>query len=741
MLKRLWKRPRASLRSICVPSQCVNATFRSDDGSRCQPTGSKTWVKDDDRRLFSGLTRLRQEILPVKSHDEDALGSTTTGLENLLDQVKCLPAVCPGCGAHSQTVEPASPGYYDLSKLKTTKRVTQQQKEEDSVFRAALERVSINNSNHQSSYQAPSSPPSSPEPPICTRCHTLQHHSRGTPILHPSTNSLQTIIEASPHNRNHIYHILDAADFPLSLIPNLQHALDLPPLRTRNRRSKSLRYSHGHRVAEVSFIITRGDLLAPLKEQVDGLLPYMQEVLRGALGRNGRRVRLGNVRLVSAKRGWWTRLLKEEIWGRGGAGWMVGKANVGKSALVEVVFPKGRSKGGMDEKVLENRKDEQSIEQLESSDKIVSENWKESSDAQTLVEGGIGESLSDSAKAEPAFTIPSSEQANGAAITETKLSAFEKLCPLDEDKTHDEPYPDDTDVSLLPPPQPETPYPRMPVVSALPGTTASPIRLPFGNGKGELIDLPGIHRSDLATHVLALHHKHLVMTDRVVPEQQIIRPGQSLLLGGLIRITPVNLPCDARLMAYPFLPSAFAPHVTGTHKAVAIQTGMHSSLSRGREGEKYAGTVSSIATEAAKANMRSAGRFRLQWDVTKRRAGPLTHPAAGKQKAENLPFVVYSADLLVEGAGWVELVCQVRRRWDSFLPTADDDSVEDAFGVEGERVPEVEVFSPLGQFVGVRRPMNAWLLGGPKKTPKRERRRRPRATIGMQRRREANKRE
>ncbi|KXL48191.1 MAG: hypothetical protein FE78DRAFT_142487, partial [Acidomyces sp. 'richmondensis'] len=417
---------------------------------------------------------------------------------------------------------------------------------------------------------------------------------------------------------------------------------------------KSLRYSHGHRVAEVSFIITRGDLLAPLKEQVDGLLPYMQEVLRGALGRNGRRVRLGNVRLVSAKRGWWTRLLKEEIWGRGGAGWMVGKANVGKSALVEVVFPKGRSKG---------------------------------------------------------------------------------------DKTHDEPYPDDTDVSLLPPPQPETPYPRMPVVSALPGTTASPIRLPFGNGKGELIDLPGIHRSDLATHVLALHHKHLVMTDRVVPEQQIIRPGQSLLLGGLIRITPVNLPCDARLMAYPFLPSAFAPHVTGTHKAVAIQTGMHSSLSRGREGEKYAGTVSSIATEAAKANMRSAGRFRLQWDVTKRRAGPLTHPAAGKQKAENLPFVVYSADLLVEGAGWVELVCQVRRRWDSFLPTADDDSVEDAFGVEGERVPEVEVFSPLGQFVGVRRPMNAWLLGGPKKTPKRERRRRPRATIGMQRRREANKRE
>lgn len=463
----------------------------------------------------------------------------------------------------------------------------------------------------------------------------------------------------------------------------------------------------------------------------------MQEVLREALGRSGRRVRLGNVRLVSAKRGWWTKAVKEEIWGRGGAGWMVGKANVGKSALVEVVFPKGRSKGVVDGKALEEWAEGK--EQMEAGVEVEGQIWKKSVDAQTTVDGHFVDSPGDLVEKERVLTALPIREVDGTADATTTLPLSDDSRPLDEDDADDESFPTDATFSLLPPQQPETPYPRMPLVSALPGTTASPIRLPFGNGKGELIDLPGIHRSDLATHVLAPHHKHLVMTDRVMPEQHVLRSGQSLLLGGLIRITPLNLPTGARLMAYPFLPSAFTPHVTGTHKAIAMQTGVHSSLSRGREGEAYGGTVSSIATEAAKADMRSAGHFHLQWDVTKRRAGPLTHPAAGKQKVDNLPFVVYSADVLVEGAGWVELVCQVRRRLDSFLPGKSDDVGEDAFGVVGEILPEVEIFSPEGKFVGVRRPMNAWLLGGPKKTPKRERRNRPRATIGMQRRREANK--
>ena len=66
-------------------------------------------------------------------------------------------------------------------------------------------------------------------------------------------------------------------------------------------------------------------------------------------------------------------------------------------------------------------------------------------------------------------------------------------------------------------------------------------------------------------------------------------------------------------------------------------------------------------------------------------------------KVDQLPFKVVATDILIEGRGWVELVCQVHgRRFD-----------------EGD-LPEVEVFSPEGEFIGSRRCMSAWLLGGPK---------------------------
>jgi len=51
-------------------------------------------------------------------------------------------------------------------------------------------------------------------------------------------------------------------------------------------------------------------------------------------------------------------------------------------------------------------------------------------------------------------------------------------------------------------------------------------------------------------------------------------------------------------------------------------------------------------------------------------------------------------------------------------------------------LPEVEVYSPEGKFVGVRRPMNAWLLGGPKKAPVHKRRERPRMSVSMVKRRQ-----
>src|SRR5438046_1433267 len=57
--------------------------------------------------------------------------------------------------------------------------------------------------------------------------------------------------------------------------------------------------------------------------------------------------------------------------------------------------------------------------------------------------------------------------------------------------------------------------------------------------------------------------------------------------------------------------------------------------------------------------MASASTFRLATDVTKDRAGALLRAGV---KMEMLPFRVFATDILIEGVGWVELVCQVRKR-------------------------------------------------------------------------------
>jgi hypothetical protein len=315
-------------------------------------------------------------------------------------------------------------------------------------------------------------------------------------------------------------------------------------------------------------------------------------------------------------------------------------------------------------------------------------------------------------------------------VNEKSSQAVESSTPAEEEDDQEVFIDEDEDASLLPPLQPETPYPQMPLVSSLPGTTASPIRVPFGKGKGELIDLPGVERSLLETHVRAEHKSTLIMRHRVVPAQQSINPGQSLLIGGMIRITPTT--DENQFLAYSFTP--LKSHATSTVKAVAIQTGFE------EDGSPYAGTVDTISTESAKQNMKSAGRFTLKWDVTKQRAGPLTDPVAGKQRASNLPFIVYGADVLIEGVGWVELTCQVRRfrGGGQFTIGSERDALSDA--ESKATLPEVEIFSPQGKFIGIRKPMNAWTIGGPKKKPQHTLRARPRMTISMKRRQEGGRR-
>lgn len=434
----------------------------------------------------------------------------------------------------------------------------------------------------------------------------------------------------------------------------------------------------------MSFIITRSDLLAPKKEMVDKMMPYMMEVLRDALGRSGERLRLGNLRMVSSHRGWWTKGIKEAIWKRGGGGWLVGKVNVGKSQLFENIFPKGR--GGQDVNVEKLRKEAaenayQAIDLDEYQSKLVA-----------AAEAGI-------------------EEENSATIDGT---------------------------SLLSPAPKEVPFPAMPVISPLPGTTASPIRLPFGDGRGELIDLPGLRRQTLEEYVKPENRLDLIMKHRVVPKRVTLKPGKSLLLDGLVRIKPVTP--DLMFLAHSFL--TLQPHITADGKTVEYEAG--------ERAHPLQSTMIADEQKIADAGgLKSAGKIQLKWDVTKANAGPLTRKNAVGLKPEILPFIIYAADVLIEGCGWVEITAQIRKRswfqpenteakheqesreaepelsFDEFseIPNSHDEGVEwkpasspsPSSSTNTPRYPEVEVFTPGGKSIGVRKPLNAWLTGGPKK--------------------------
>ena len=281
-----------------------------------------------------------------------------------------------------------------------------------------------------------------------------------------------------------------------------------------------------------------------------------------------------------------------------------------------------------------------------------------------------------------------------------------------------------SETSLLPPAQPETPFPVLPLVSNLPGTTASPIRLPFGSNKGELIDLPGLERGNLDQYVQQDHKLDLVMTSRPTVSQHNIKPGQSLLLGGgVVRITPLLDENDRStvMSAFPYVP--IEAHVTSTEKATGIQ-----------QQDRESG-VASILAEGVGGSMKSAGFYELDKDVTKAHAGPVY--AGGCRSLTKLPFQVFSTDIVIEGVGWVELVCQTRRRRKtvSQLPMLSAAASEDAQrrqvqvsmlpddtgfqpftpALGDEQLPPrpfplVEIFTPEGKHITKRIPIGAWVL-------------------------------
>ncbi|KAH0494316.1 hypothetical protein TgHK011_000940 [Trichoderma gracile] len=656
--------------------------------------------------------RRRNHTEAVSSHNESNSAPVLPQPSQTQKPVRRLPLTCSGCGAFTQTEDPDQLGYVDVSKRRirewlhpVERRTSPAEGEEDKIVNAALE--SLDQSRLKELGLDPAAliegnePESVPinmithqKPPVCDRCHDLLHHStKGDTakltMFHPTVESLRETIEESPHKYNHIYHVIDAADFPMSLIPRLNVLLGDIPLRTRNRRSRAGKFQND-RKTEMSFIITRGDLLGPTKEIVDSMMPYLKDVLRDALGRLGQRVRLGNVRCVSARRDWWTKAVKEDVWNRGGAGWMVGKVNVGKSQLFEAIYPKGR----------------------------------------------MGEKPQRASVATYPRGSPTASTASDDALAEDENLATVNLG------------------NLLPPPRPAENYPDMPIVSSLPGTTASPIRIPFGNGKGELIDLPGLARSDLELYVKEEHRQSLIMKKRIVPEQISVKPGSSLLLGGgLIRITP-RTP-DMIFLMYNFTP--LHEHLTSTEKAIAFQNQTHQSVG-----------LENITLPGVGDKMKHAGTFKLDHDVTKKRAGPLTRKNAIGLSVDQLPFRVLAVDILIEGVGYVEIVAQVRKRTLERIlesqnapkeverdttpkeePKATSDPFSSMYSMRRDTAandratteakvqlqpqesadwPAVDVYSPEGKFVGSRKPINGWLNNKPRELAE-HKRSRPRRSM------------
>ena len=593
-----------------------------------------------------------------------------------------LPQSCPGCGALSQDGHPDQAGYYSINRkavkhhlrgIENAKATLSSDTRSDLPPKSTKIEPSLGGVRGAESPETSGAEDdsanlsalmafSAQSPPLCDRCHNLIFQSHGLPIAHPTIGSIAETIALSPYRKNHVYHVIDAADFPMSVIPRIFRHLSLVRLRSKNRRAKNPRFKSRQDDATVSFIITRSDLLAPQKEQVDRMMPYFIDVLRDTLGRLGESARLGNVHLVSAKRGWWTVQVKEELRKRGGANWMVGKVNVGKSNLLEVLLPKGMS-------------------------------GHSASTMGDFVEDGRDEEIQEMVR------------------------------------TTNSP-------SLLPPSQPFSPTPTLPLVSSLPGTTASPIRLPFltsenisQSRRGELIDLPGLERCALSTHVSSDHQKSLVMHSRPTPSQHVIKNGQSLLLGGgLVRITPLGeenafdalgaIPSGnpgSNIIAHPFLPSAVGVHITGTDKAEKAQLQ-----------ERPIDNVETMLTSEGAGSVRSAGIFELDTDLTKRNVGSMLRAGV---KLEDLYFKTFATDILIEGVGWVELVASVRRKKPQETDASDltEDASEGSLSPEWS-TPKVEVFSPDGKFVAQRRSLGVWSMLEAD-VPKRIRDRRKRARI------------
>ncbi|EPS36536.1 hypothetical protein H072_9930 [Dactylellina haptotyla CBS 200.50] len=423
---------------------------------------------------------------------------------------------------------------------------------------------------------------------LCKRCQNLLNYQRKISDTPDATFAQAAqIIAASPFHRVHVYHLVDAADFPMSILPNARRAI------LRNLKE----FPEGRRKdLTMSYVITRADLLMPTEQKLASLMTYMRRVLTSHLGE--KEVELKDLRVVSAKRTWTTERLKDEIRARKGGVVLLGKTNVGKSRLYEAVFPKRNAKDFQARKGDFGKRD-----------------LREAAD-----DGEEG------------------YMQNGQRVK----------------------------------------YPDMPLASKVPGTTVGPIVIDFAAGRGQLVDLPGFNRGGLLEYVAPKHVPSTVLVNKIKPTTRyVVPPGKSFLLGGLVRVKPVQgesgRPITLEIAVFANLPG----HTARDDKTEAY-------MNR-QEVDKERDFI--WAKPGIGETFKSAGVFTLTDDITKKRSGPMVEKMGEEKFKKYAPFKIYATDIVVEGMGWLEVSAQVGK---------------------DDKCPAVEVWSPNGESILQRETMKAY---------------------------------
>lgn len=269
------------------------------------------------------------------------------------EDLSWIPDYCPGCGAPSQRQDPNLPGHY--SRLTRRQRFgdltikSPKQHSEENIFYDTLERLRSQSDSEPPSQELreflSTAMASSPSPPtsesageesrvpplVCGRCHGIRYHHRASGLpAYPTLHTLTNLMQNSPHTKNHIYHLIDAADLPMSLQPGLREHL------YRNL-SKPL-----CRQLTVSYIVTRADILMASERQISSLMTYIKKRIKDALPEDERvESMVDKIHVISTRNGWGVGKVKDEIQRRTGGVWIIGGINVGKSRFVKEMWPEG----------------------------------------------------------------------------------------------------------------------------------------------------------------------------------------------------------------------------------------------------------------------------------------------------------------------------------------------------------------------------------------------------------------